>query len=392
MKYFTYIYIFFVYIVLITLMNKIPFLYTNMDFQPVEIKYTQIILVLALAVIFFLPYIVIKYSKLTLDIKIKTTWFLRILGGCILLGLVLLEMYFYFSEINPQKKEFWSIYIIGEIGVLNIIVCVALSSFWKHVKLGDSTEMFKHVFGQPEDIQKHEEGYVDHIYSSGLCVSFDLNGNSFAMRRLISSNSKAKSIDKVNPKIGIGKFLHNLINKNKVGIRLFVFAIIVFAFVFFMLFTPGTQTVKECRKAAEQGDIKAQYKLGITYLGFGNSVLSGYLAPDSVEGIKWITKAAEQGEVKAQYLLARCYLQGLNVKKNYTKAIRWYTKAAEQGDITSQYDLGLIYFQGIIVKKNLPKSKEWFIKAARQGNIDAQRMLSKLNDEFKDHLTLPIQK
>ncbi len=49
------------------------------------------------------------------------------------------------------------------------------------------------------------------------------------------------------------------------------------------------------------------------------------------EAVKWWRKAAEQGDERAQYNLGRCYDKGEGVAQDKTEAIKWYRKAAEQG-------------------------------------------------------------
>lgn len=70
------------------------------------------------------------------------------------------------------------------------------------------------------------------------------------------------------------------------------------------------------RKAAEQGDIDAQYKLGNCYYN-GNGV-----SEDKAEAVKWYRKAAEQGNVDAQYSLGNCYSNGYGVHKRYMEAAK----------------------------------------------------------------------
>ena len=48
--------------------------------------------------------------------------------------------------------------------------------------------------------------------------------------------------------------------------------------------------------------------------------------------MKWYRKAAEQGQVDAQYNLGSFYRKGWGVPKDYAEAVKWYRKAAEQGD------------------------------------------------------------
>ena len=50
-------------------------------------------------------------------------------------------------------------------------------------------------------------------------------------------------------------------------------------------------------------------------------------------------RAAEQGDAKAQFSLGWCYSKGEGVAKDTKKAVAWYRKAAEQGDMAAQYAL-----------------------------------------------------
>ena len=89
----------------------------------------------------------------------------------------------------------------------------------------------------------------------------------------------------------------------------------------------------ELRAAAEQGDQKAQFNLGVRYYK-GEGVEQNY-----AEAVKWFRKAAQQGNAKAQYNLAFCYDNGKGVTQDYTKAVQWYRKAAKQGDAKAQFNL-----------------------------------------------------
>ncbi len=86
-------------------------------------------------------------------------------------------------------------------------------------------------------------------------------------------------------------------------------------------------------KAAEQGDIDAQYELGNCYYN-GNGV-----SEDKAEAVKWYYKAANRGYARAQYSLGNCYYNGYGVDKDEVEAIKWYRKAAEQGDFWAKYML-----------------------------------------------------
>ena len=54
---------------------------------------------------------------------------------------------------------------------------------------------------------------------------------------------------------------------------------------------------------------------------------------DFKEALKWYGKAAEQGKVEAQFKMGVMYLHGRGTKQNCEKAKIWFRNAAEQ-DIT----------------------------------------------------------
>ncbi len=64
------------------------------------------------------------------------------------------------------------------------------------------------------------------------------------------------------------------------------------------------------RKAAKQGNAKAQNNLGIFYTAGGG------VTNDPVQAVEWHRRAAEQGIANAQHLLGDCYKYGCGVEKN----------------------------------------------------------------------------
>ena len=134
------------------------------------------------------------------------------------------------------------------------------------------------------------------------------------------------------------------------------------------------EAVKWYRKAAEQGYAKAQYNLGVCYEnGLG-------VPQDYAEAVKWYCKAAEQGDAKAQYNLGVCYYVGQGVPQDYAEAVKWFRKAAEQGDARAQYILGACYYIGNGVPKNYREAVRRYRKAAEQGHADAIKVLKKLEE------------
>ena len=99
---------------------------------------------------------------------------------------------------------------------------------------------------------------------------------------------------------------------------------------------------------------------------------------DYAKAFEWFMKAAEQGDIHAQFQVGSRYDNGKGVEENYEKAFEWYMKAAKQGYSYAQFAVGSMYVNGDGVEKNYEKAKEWLSYAAKQGIKDAQELNSQL--------------
>ena len=157
------------------------------------------------------------------------------------------------------------------------------------------------------------------------------------------------------------------------------------------------------RRAAQQGDVHAQFRLGFLY-AYGRGV-----ERDDVEAAGWYARAAERGNeaaraaleqlraegrvagptagsrevlqlrgaaergaALAQYQLGLRYANGEGVPRDPDEAARWYRKAAEQGLAPAQYQLALRYANGDGVTKDFEEAAKWYRRAADQGVPFAQ--------------------
>ena len=64
---------------------------------------------------------------------------------------------------------------------------------------------------------------------------------------------------------------------------------------------------------------------------------------DCKTAFKYFKPLAEQGNVTAQFNLGLMYVQGEGVSQNFKKAVYWCQKAAEQGEAEAQFFLGAMY-------------------------------------------------
>jgi len=103
------------------------------------------------------------------------------------------------------------------------------------------------------------------------------------------------------------------------------------------------------------------YEDGVAAIGTG----------DHRTAVAKFRKAAEQGDARAQSSLASMYYNGLGIPKDYKQALYWYSKAAEQGLASAQFTLGLMYAEGVGVPKDNEKALFWYTKAAEQGHPEA---------------------
>lgn len=132
------------------------------------------------------------------------------------------------------------------------------------------------------------------------------------------------------------------------------------------------ESVRWCRKAAEQGDALAQSRMGALYF-YGNGVPRDYN-----EAVQWYRKAAEQGEPQGELGLASAYFYGKGVRQDYGEGVRWYRKSAEHGNVAAQFSLGSIYSQGTGVQQDYTEGIAWYRKAASQGDAGAEYALAYL--------------
>ena len=124
------------------------------------------------------------------------------------------------------------------------------------------------------------------------------------------------------------------------------------------------------RKTAENGNIIAQYNLGMAY-NFGRGVQQ-----DIQKASNWVTKSAENGYVIAQNTLGNWYLDGHKpIKQDTDKAIYWYMQAAEKNNAIAESNLAYVYSK--TSKREIKKYVYWLKRAAEHGHTVSQCYLGK---------------
>lgn len=125
--------------------------------------------------------------------------------------------------------------------------------------------------------------------------------------------------------------------------------------------------------AAANGDADAQYRFG-EYYACENYEEIGHEMPfhfNMPEASRWYLKAATQGHMLAQYKLGMILSRAKGVAKNNIEAAKWFLASAEQGCAEAQYEIGTSYHAGVGVQKDLIKAGQWLCKSAAQGHDEA---------------------
>ena len=132
------------------------------------------------------------------------------------------------------------------------------------------------------------------------------------------------------------------------------------------------------KKAAEQGELAAQFNVGL-YYDVGKGVLQDY-----VEAVRWYKLAAAQGYSIAQLNLGARYANGKGVLQDYAEAVRWYKLAAVRGNADAQFNLSQNYATGKGVLQDDLQAHMWMNLAAVSGDKGAQ----KARDVIAEQMTI----
>jgi TPR repeat protein len=149
----------------------------------------------------------------------------------------------------------------------------------------------------------------------------------------------------------------------------FLFVSVCFLFDAWPVVSDGVvtpDTLAKIKSAAEQGDAKAQTRLGYKYhLGSG-------VAKDDFEAVRWWRKAADQNNSFAEVALAKAYYVGFGgLPKDFGESRRLYLLAASQGNPIGQVVTGALYHLGDGVPKDDIEAVKWWRKAAENQSLIA---------------------
>ena len=149
--------------------------------------------------------------------------------------------------------------------------------------------------------------------------------------------------------------------------------LVVFFLGITFCFTAYCSEIDELTKNAKQGDVDAQFELGLMYDFGSEGVAQNYRI-----AFRWYKAAAEHGEVGAQVAIGTMFTVGKGVKQDFSEAFKWFNKAARQGNGNAQIGLGTLYAEGLGIEQDYAKSYAWHKLAAKQGDEDAVNNMRKV--------------
>ena len=145
--------------------------------------------------------------------------------------------------------------------------------------------------------------------------------------------------------------------------------------------TSAQTPLSETQRRAEEGDVTAQYNLGVRYV-------SGRGVPqDDTQAMAWYRKAADQGHAGAQYDVGIMYVDGRGVPQDDAQAAAWWRKAADQGFAAAQTNLGAMYSAGQGVPQDYVEALKWRSIAASRVTGDEQEEYAQTRDAVAKQMT-----
>ncbi len=138
----------------------------------------------------------------------------------------------------------------------------------------------------------------------------------------------------------------------------------------------GHPILESFRRSAIEGDVDAQYELGMFFLRTETS----YRSDD--EAFLWLRMAAERDHRDANRELGIMYENGRGVPQSYVDAAYHYLRAAKQGDPFSQYCLGYFHEQGLGFEASYETAMFWYGESGkngfRHGTVGLERVRRKM--------------
>ena len=109
-----------------------------------------------------------------------------------------------------------------------------------------------------------------------------------------------------------------------------------------------------------------------------NTVHTQAVQKQNLKKYFYAKRAANQGNVLAQFDLGLMYAKGEGVRKDEKLAFKYFHKAARNNHVEAKFYMGLSFSQGRGVKKQSQLARYWFKLALKAGHPKAMDYLASI--------------
>ncbi len=140
-------------------------------------------------------------------------------------------------------------------------------------------------------------------------------------------------------------------------------------------------------KALSMIDRIDKYAWGTNDGKIRRAVINAYFVMEQYEkAVVDASVLAQDGDAEFQNFMGHCFLFGLGVNKDYSKALLWLRKSAEQNFHGAYNNLGVCYSNGLGVPQDKFTALEYYQKAARFGNEQAAKNAEAVKKYIEENL------
>ena len=114
-----------------------------------------------------------------------------------------------------------------------------------------------------------------------------------------------------------------------------------------------------------------------------NNVSTQEVQKQSSKKYFYAKRAADQGNARAQFDLGLMYAKGEGVRKNEQLAFNYFHKAARNNHVEAKFYMGLSFLKGRGVRQQSQLARYWFKLAVKAGHPKAMAHLASIENSLR---------
>lgn len=126
---------------------------------------------------------------------------------------------------------------------------------------------------------------------------------------------------------------------------------------------------------------------GVSWSADYNKGLAASQRGDHATALREWMPLAKQGDVGAQFAVGMVYLNGEGVPRDHKTAAKWFLLAAAQGSAGAQFNLGVMYAEGSGVPFDELRAAMWFdvvVKSGESSFENAVKYRNRISNNISD--------